>query len=130
MARWDNRDIGMSAVTVEKNSLLDTLRNNRKAHAATYREAVVAYRVAALARLQEIMTDLADTAMPPKPLNWVLPLPEQHLGDYDKAIRMLEQDVKALVELPEEAYDRLIEDHWDWRDRFDANTASYTGPKQ
>jgi hypothetical protein len=124
MARWDNATVGMSDITVDKLYLLKVIRDNRTKHAAAYKEAVVAYRLAALKRLTELASDVQ--ADPPRQVSWNLPLPEQYLGDYDKAIRMMELDSGDDVRLSEDAYDRLIEDHWDWQQRFTASTLGYT----
>lgn len=127
MARWDNPEVGMSAITVDKGHLLQVVTENRAKHAAAYKEAVAAYRIAALARLTELASDVQ--ADPPRQVIWALPLPEQHLADYDKALRMMEMDINGEVILGEDAYDHLVEDHWDWRERFVANTLSYTSAR-
>jgi hypothetical protein len=54
-----------------------------------------------------------------------LPVPEEHLADYDRAIAMLERHIEPTIQLSETAYAQLVDDDWGWRDQFVSNTYSY-----
>ena len=47
--------------------------------------------------------------------------------DYDTALAMLEWEVDDTVELDYRSFERLVENKWEWRASFAANTESYVG---
>ncbi len=106
--------------------LVARLRANRDAHQAIYGEAIVEYRRQATAWCYEMVNALA-AAQEPRYLSCNLPVPELHVADYDRAIRMLEMDERTQVSLSEEAYARLVDDDWQWREAFIGSTIPYTG---
>ena len=59
---------------------------------------------------------------------WVqLPVPEEHTGDYQRAIRMLKLHMGDTIELTEAALATFMDDDWGWMTSFMANTMSYAG---
>lgn len=56
--------------------------------------------------------------------------PDNHLRDYDAAIKMLEMSVDSELEIDNSTFQNLVMDRWDWSEDFQAVTMSYmSGPK-
>jgi hypothetical protein len=121
--RQHRSQLGLSDVTVNKAELIAKLEHNRALHHDIFEAALLAWKDAALAELDRFV----DQVRLGRPMRiWSsLPVPEEHLDDYDRAIRMLRMHLDDTITLSEEAYNKLVEDTWDWRETFGANTASY-----
>ena len=129
-----NRDIimrnplrnAMRSVKVEKNKLLDIVRNNQIKHVKEFDESVKDYKKAAIKVAKEHV-ELAKTgnldqiskikAMPQRPTSYE--------KDYDRAIRMLELSVEDTIELEEDVFNQLVLDEWSWKNSFTATSALY-----
>jgi hypothetical protein len=115
-------------VTVNKEVLLVTLKTNREAHIKDYEEAMQGYLLKRLFDLEEA-TRAATTATTstvhelPSTLSWNVP--ESHVKDYDRAIRMVEMSVETQIILSGTSFDNLVMDEWDWKRRADLLNSSY-----
>lgn len=113
-------------ITVDKDSLLVKLRQNRDEHATDYTQGIEEYqrqaseRLAALSR--KVTTD-PDTDLYVRDL----PKPEDHTSDYDTAIQMLEWHQGDQVTLGVEDFEHFVLDNWDWKARFVASMSNYSG---
>lgn len=123
-----NKSTGMGDVTVAKAALITILRDNRAVHRKTFDVAVVKFREQAIERLDALITEIKQGKLPQ--LYVPLPMPEEHTGDYDRAIKMLEMHIEDTITLSEDAYARLVDDDWGWKQAFFSNTASYVGSAQ
>lgn len=113
----------MRNVVMEKNKLVTALEANRKAHGDTYKKARKVFRKKVVANLKS-MLDRAENG--DKIELWVgLPEPEDHTADYDRALAMLEDDVRDEIELTQSEYSQFVQDDWGWKQSFAANTMSY-----
>lgn len=124
------QNIGMSDITVSKSDLLEILRKNRDGHRETFDKAVEEFRSVSVKRLNAIVRQIKSGKMPNLYTLARLPVPEEHTADYDRAIRMMEMHTEENVSLNEQAYARLVDDEWDWRVSWMANTAMYLGGAQ
>lgn len=124
------QNIGMSDITVSKTDLLEILRKNRDGHRATFDKAVEEFRSVSVKRLNAVVRQIKSGTMPNLYTLSQIPVPEEHTADYDRAIKMLEMHNEATVILNEQAYARLVDDEWDWRVSWMANTAMYLGGAQ
>lgn len=113
----------MDTITVNKNDLLHTLRENRDAHRDTFLTAQDAYRTAVIAELDRMLHE-AKAGMPIKRAI-TLPVPEDHTEDFDTAIQMLEWDTGDVVELTHREFQQYVQNKWGWLASFAANTQSY-----
>lgn len=125
-------------ITLPVSLVLETVKKNRADHETIYTNAVKTYNTKLELRQKDIYNEInqhqetaPDKLFQPKPRKY-MPVPEEHLGEYDRAIAML-QEVEhqvgdaATVDLDEHDYARFIQDNWEWRQRFVTNTASYAG---
>jgi hypothetical protein len=101
---------------------------NRTKHHAAFVKACEVFREKAIAELNAMTDAVARGDI--RRLYVSLPVPEEHTADYDRAIQMLNLHLGDTVELSEEAFTRLVQDEWGWRNAFLLNTASYLAPDQ
>lgn len=114
---------GIGEAELDKDKLLAVLRANRDKHHDVFERAVVKFREQAIQKLDGIIEQLRQGKTPN--LYVGLPVPEEHTDDYDRNIHMLEMHIGGTIMISEEAFLRLVEDDWGWRDAFASNTASY-----
>ncbi len=114
----------MRDITVNKNDLLEKIKENRNNHRGVFEEAVKNYRK----RVIEELDDRLDSIKKDKEINlyFHFPEPEDHTKDYDKVIRMLEMEVEETIKLSETDFSAYVMDDWAWRRAWLSNTASYT----
>lgn len=116
-------------ITVLKTTLLRKLRENREKHLRDFERAKEGYKEAALLALQkklEIFSQFnGDSKEVPNLDFGKCPRPVCFIKDYDRAIGMLELHAEDKLILDMEAYQRFIEDSWDWKDTFHRSSSSY-----
>ena len=117
----------MNVITVEKDRLKKALTKNRKKHRETYEQALERYKQLAIKEFEKNIREVKKGKPVRRAL--VLPLPEDHTKDYDRALEMLEWDTGKQVELNEFEFQQFIEDDWGWKQSFTSNTASYVTGK-
>jgi len=107
----------MNAIKVHKAELLQTLTTNRGAHHQIFLEAVAGYKKQA----EEMLESRLDLIRRGKmlPIAWSLPLPIDHIKDYDRIIRMVEMDRSGeIIELTEQDFSQYVMDDWAWKTQF------------
>lgn len=114
----------MPAITVEVATLVAILETNRTAHRVAYTSAVAGFRIAAQARIQQMAHEVERDPLP-KHIAFDLPVPEQHLTDYDRAIAMLHLALDKTVLLSEDAYRQYVDDEWGWKESWKLVNSSY-----
>ena len=104
----------MEMVTnVDKAELLKVIRENRDKHHEVFLASLEGDRVAALARLEEQVTDLKAGRTPK--ISIYLSRPEDHTRDYDRVIGMLVMDEGTKYSLDERHYAQYVDDDWQWK---------------
>lgn len=122
-------------VSLEKNELLNKIRENLAAHEEAYEQAMIVWReeVTELleAKLNEFREtgELKDDARRNSPASYVMipPRPVKYVDSYNRAIRMLTDHSIDVIELEDEDYAKFVLDDWEWSGEWAANTASYSG---
>jgi hypothetical protein len=114
----------------DKYDVLDTLRDNRRAHKDNYRRQRSVWREEVTARYQRALKQFETGVFKnaANPLN-LLPRPKHHLDDYDLAIERVEADFDSdTVHLSKTQYKRyMLDQDWPWSEDFAATKALYTG---
>lgn len=112
-------------VTVKKAEALTIVRGNREAHAAIVAEAREGY----LDKARKALSDKMEKLLKGKvvALSFHLSVPRDHTKEYDTAIKMLEMHTGDTVGLTAGQVRTLIQDEWDWKDRFYATNSAYSG---
>ena len=113
----------MKSINVKRTDLLDILKKNRENHRDIFEKAQDIYREQAI---QELDRMLSDAKANKKIRRFVmLPEPEDHTEDYDRAISMMEMSVDDIIELVETDHSQYVMDNWGWQKSFATNTSSY-----
>jgi hypothetical protein len=113
----------MDRITVSKADLMETLKSNQREHNKQYEAALKQYRKQLVAELDYLL----ERARKGKTVSHYLKLaiPEQHDDSFKTAIEMLEWSVSDTVELDQRDFQRFVQNEWEWKQSWHANTASY-----
>jgi hypothetical protein len=110
-------------VTVRKDELLGVLRANRSGHRETFLRAQEGFRQRVIEELERTLEDARQGRQ--VELSFRLPQPEDHTGDYDREIRMLEMHTGSTVDVASHLFDQIVMDRWGWSERFEATSSRY-----
>jgi hypothetical protein len=124
----------MREVKVNRESLLQKVRENREKHLAEYKAACAGYRDQALAKIEDVMAGLKQRIGNLKEgqtvelmsVSFGLPVPQDHTKEYDRAISMLEMCVEPELLIDEDSFDNFVMDNWPWQEQFKTMSARYT----
>lgn len=114
----------MDTITVDKEQLLTTMRENRERHREIFIKAQEGYREQAIKKLDR---RLAAARQGRVDLTFSLPAPQDFTEEYDTAIGMLEWEQEGTVELTQRDFERYVLDKWDWARQFVGSTSMYVG---
>lgn len=114
----------MDKINVNKEQLIDKLKENRAKHRGIFLEATDAYRKMAIAELDKSL----ELAKAGKKIRRSIDLmePSDHTKDYDRAIGMLEMSQDTDIQLSERDYNSYVLDDWAWRQQFLYSNSSYS----
>jgi hypothetical protein len=109
--------------TIEKEVLLEKLRENRERHRTVFLEALKGYREHAEKVLAEHIASLKDGRSPEIRIS--ISRPEDHTQDYDRVIGMVELDQGVYFTLDEHAYAEYMMDDWVWKRQWLKMSSGY-----
>jgi hypothetical protein len=115
-------------LVIKREQLISILKDNRKDHHEKFVKAVAIYKEKAV----EVLKRNIDNISSGKKLRvyFVLPVPEEHLKDYDRAIRSLELDARDEIKLTEQDARNYVDDFWGWSQSYLSNTTAYLDTKR
>lgn len=113
----------MEAITVDKKTLMETISKNREEHREVFLKAQKKYRKAVIKLLDERL----EQARAGKRIDLAIRLPEpvDYTDSYDTALAMLEWETEDTVQLSQHDFERYVQNNWEWRALWAANTESY-----
>lgn len=116
----------MDNVSVDKNTLIHKLRDNRSKHLEVWEQATAGWRRSVMAALAVAMETFANE-WSTKDMNFqfLFPEPVSHLDEYDQALEMLGWETEDKVTLDSMTFKHLVMDNWDWSRSFHASTNQY-----
>jgi hypothetical protein len=117
---------GIGPITVKKIDLIRTLEKNRHEHQANFEKACDLYQ----RRAEEALTALMERIRKGDRVALIVHdvrVPERHTGDYTRVIGMLAMHQGDTIELSEAAYTQYVDDEWEWKRSWFANTMGYLG---
>lgn len=94
-------------ISIEKNKLIEKIKENREIHINEYNEAVIAYKKEAKIQLEQLSTDLDKGKLNLK-LNLITPI--NRSSEYDKVIEMFEWEISDIVKLSQKEFNEYIHD--------------------
>lgn len=109
---------------INKEALIEILAENRKNHQAIFDEAVEGYRTAAEEALAKEIERIRSGSI--VRVYVVMPAPENHIADYDRALRMLELSEDEDLLMDENDVRQYVMDDWGWKGSFLAANATYS----
>ncbi len=101
----------MKEVKVNVVDLRATMEANRKTHADEVAEAWIGYRASAEAKLKAALRKLRKDG---KFEGVYLAEPQDHTGDYDRVLAMLNMTVDTQITLTASEFDQYVRDNWTW----------------
>lgn len=114
------------SVNVKRVDLLAKLKENREKHAADFKVAFEGYQIE-LVKVLEAALAKAKAKDPEYNLEMVITEmgPENHTGEYDKVIAMMEMSVDDVINLDASSFQQFVLDDWAWKQNFTATATKY-----
>ena len=113
----------MENITVDKETLLEKMRDNRDHHRLQFLKAQDKYRDAVIKALDERLQQARNGG--PLNLGFTLPEPRNYTDEYDAAIAMVEWDQGDVIVLSQQDFERFVLNQWEWARAFKMSTQSY-----
>jgi hypothetical protein len=118
---------GLKSVRVSKDFLLQKLETNKVEHEKTYYEILDARHTKVIETLKGEMKKVKADKMY-QPVLYV-PLPENHVKDYERAITILNASLDTEFELTSSEFDQYVNDDWQWKSGFVTVSGCYIPTK-
>jgi hypothetical protein len=109
---------------ISKEQLLAILQENRANHREIFEEALDGWRKHAIGQLEAKLTELREGTAQSIRLSY--PPPTDQTRDYDRAIRMIELNVRDTIVLDEESTANFVMDDWGWQQRWLLDNSAYS----
>lgn len=120
---WE-QELGMQRVTVRKGELVERMTSNMEKHRQMFLEAQEGYREAVIKALDERLADARGGK--PVTLHFGLIPPEDHTGDYERVLDMLQMSVDDEIDLDAMSFAQFVRDEWAWRRQWVMSNAGYS----
>lgn len=116
------RKYGNRSIKVNKNRLIEQIKENKLKHIESYNKAVIAYKEEALRQINSLKIK-AENGELRLSLNLVSPV--NNADDYDKIIQMFEWEVEDIVELEQQEFIQYVQDETDFAINAKVLNSSY-----
>lgn len=113
----------MKTVTINKIDLLVRINENRNNHRAAFEKAFEGYRRECIRILQHNL-DMLKAGSGEAVVFRECP-PEDHTGDYDTVIKMLNMSVDENIVLTHQEFCQYVEDDWNWKASWSMANSKY-----
>jgi TRAP-type C4-dicarboxylate transport system substrate-binding protein len=120
----EHRERGLTLVLVNRDKLLEKVKENRENHRAKFEEAMEGYKRKAIQLLEEHIDRIANNA--PERVIVNLPYPVDHTEDYDRVVEQLEWSLDDTLELNEQEFNTYVRDQWGWKQAFQETHTMYS----
>lgn len=114
---------GDLTITVSKDALLAALKENRAKHGEAFKKAKEGYIKVTTQQLEDYVRRLADGDLLEH--RFINAPPEDHTGDYDDAIDMMEWSTDDAIELSQSQFVQYVKDDWGWKNSWVASNTMY-----
>jgi hypothetical protein len=113
----------MNEVKVSTKDLMSVITNNRTNHLNKLNVAVAKWREDVACVLRKNL-DIVERNSSEK-MDRTPDRPESHIGDYDRALKMLAMSVDQSVTLTSEQFQCFVEDEWNWKRSWRLSNSKY-----
>lgn len=117
---------GQTVLTIEKQKLIDALKQHREQHKKDYEKAVRVYFRDLQKMVDAFDKDIAARKFRDDQYTQHHQQPMDNTAEYDKHIGFLEMAAETELELTIEQYDCYINDEWDWISHTKILNATYS----
>lgn len=114
---------GSITIRVDKKQLLEALEKNKAAHGAAYEKAKAGYLKVTRQSLEDMLQRIVGGELLPR--LWLDTPPDDHTGDYDDVIAMMQWSLDNTIELTQAQFKQYIQDDWGWKDAWTTSNATY-----
>lgn len=115
-------------VNVDKARLLAALKKNRDTHGIAYEQAKKGYIKVTRVELEEQLQRLVAGKLLDR--IWFNNPPDDHTGDYDDAIQMMEWSQDDTIALTQAQFKQYVMDDWGWKDSWITSNTAYIEASQ
>lgn len=112
-------------VSMNKEKLLTILQGNRKRHRDVFNSACEDYRKQAIKEIEAMLADARAGSKIKRYVSLVEPMDQTR--DYDRAIKMVQLDVRENIDLQEKEFAQYVMDDWAWKDQWTNSISPYFG---
>ena len=115
----------MQTITINKNSLLPIVQENKNKHDAILSAAISGYWV----KVEEVLNEKLEKVKRQEKIDSYLNLayPTDYSEEYNSVIRMLELSADENITLTAKEFDSLVRNQWSWRNSFLTSYSGYAG---
>lgn len=101
-------------IKVNRDELIEHLKENKTAHEAEYQEAYTAYFNKLRSDIAELLHDANQCVFRNDGYRLSLQPPVNQTEMYDKYIKMLSMSQDSLIEIGVDEYTKFVDDQWEW----------------
>lgn len=113
-------------ITVQKERLVKTLKENRTKHSREFKESWDGYIETVRDKLQEALEKVESKGKVPNTYFLTnLSVPEDHTADYDQALEMMDWSEGDTVVLSAALFNAFIRDQWTWSGKHRSSYNTY-----
>jgi hypothetical protein len=113
----------MDRLKFNRDKIVERIKANRERHVDIYERAMEVYRQRAIAQLNTFVDALKAGKSPSLYIS--LPVPENHIKDYDAVLDMLNSSVDEFLVLSEQDFRCYVRDQWNWKSKFISTSNAY-----
>lgn len=120
----------MESIKVKKTTVLKALKTNKQRHHEEFEEALYGWADEMKKKLNDFLDKLKLSIQDPSALEKIvfnvhLPKPVSYEKEYDKAIMMVEYEIREEIEISSKDFSKYFQDEWSWKENFFSNTELY-----
>jgi len=114
-------------VRISRLKVLDTLKTNKELHRKEFEEAMTGWIEKTKEMVSKISVQLESDKASETELSIFnqFPKPLSFEKEYERAIKMIELDVRLELDISSNDFDRFFLDEWAWKNSFLSNTQIY-----
>ena len=113
----------MQSVKINREKLLEKVKENRENHHAVFERAVVVYKAKVIEELEAMLAVAKEGLRVKRSIS--LTEPVDMTREYDQVIAMLEMSVDEEIELTNREFAQYVLDRWSWKGQFAASNRQY-----
>jgi len=114
----------MKTMSYPKEKILKALKKNREEHIKIVKEAQKGYREKAIELVSDLLKDLK--AGKSVSLQIPLPVPENHVDEFDRTIEMVQMCLGKTIELDVGEFQCYVRNKWQWQNHFLHSNSTYS----